>query len=147
MAQPYGECGMSLRTLAFRAKSKIKQGLGISQPSSITQFQGDPSLQNSERTDLHKMFYEHSGPLIHKWVHYLDDYDRFLGKYRGTALRVLEIGVSQGGSLSLWRKYLGRNARIFGIDIDNRCAQFDGRDGCVRIGSQADSAFLRSVFR
>lgn len=58
---------------------------------------------------------------------------------------MLEIGVAQGGSLSLWRRYFGPEALLFGIDIDDRCRQFDKRDAHVRIGSQDDPAFLRSV--
>ena len=58
---------------------------------------------------------------------------------------MLEIGVAQGGSLALWRKFLGDEAVIFGIDIDPKCAAFDGSGGRVRIGSQDDPKFLRDV--
>ncbi len=58
---------------------------------------------------------------------------------------MLEIGVSKGGSLALWRKALGDRATIFGIDIDPKCAEFDGKFAKVRIGSQADASFLKSV--
>ena len=47
-------------------------------------------------------------------------YDRYLAPYRaGTApLRMLEIGVSKGGSLWLWRRVFGERLTLFGIDID-----------------------------
>jgi hypothetical protein len=45
----------------------------------------------------------------------------------------------------MWRNYFGPDAVIFGIDIDESCRQYDGLAGQVRIGSQADSDFLRSV--
>lgn len=130
--------------------SGIKTGLKrrfafLRRPPYINEFEGDVTKEERDRTDLHKIFYDHSGPLIHKWTHYLDIYEQYLAKFRGTEVRLLEIGVSQGGSLSLWRKFLGPQAVIFGIDIDERCSRFDGSDGRVRIGSQADSAFLRSV--
>jgi hypothetical protein len=60
-------------------------------------------------------------------------------------VRFLEIGVSKGGSLDMWRSYFGPEAVIYGIDIDEACAQFDGRSAQVRIGSQDDPAFLASV--
>ena len=47
--------------------------------------------------------------------------------------------------MQLWREYFGQEATIFGIDIDENCAQFDGLAGQVRIGSQDDPEFLRSV--
>jgi hypothetical protein len=96
----------------------------------------------------------HHGRLIHKWEHYLPLYDRYFSPYRDgftgrdgvtRPLRLLEIGVSQGGSLVLWRGYFGPAATIFGIDIEPRCAAFDGEAAQVRIGSQADPNFLAAV--
>jgi hypothetical protein len=98
-----------------------------------------------QQSDLHRLFYTNSGTLVHKWRNYLDVYDRHLSRFRDTPFKMLEIGVSEGGSLAMWRKYFGHDATIFGIDIDPRCAKFDGRDGQVRIGSQADPQFLGSV--
>ncbi len=82
---------------------------------------------------------------IHKWHHYLPLYEKYFEKFRGRPLRFLEIGLGEGGSLSLWRNYFGPDATIFGIDINPSCKDFDGVDGVVRIGSQADDAFLKSV--
>jgi 23S rRNA U2552 (ribose-2'-O)-methylase RlmE/FtsJ len=82
---------------------------------------------------------------VHKWHHYIPLYDRYLGRYRGTPVRMLEIGVNKGGSLQMWRRFLGEEAVIFGIDINQDCAALDGLSGQVRIGSQTDTAFLKSV--
>lgn len=59
--------------------------------------------------------------------------------------RVLEIAVSHGGSLELWRAHFGPTAVIFGIDVESRSP--DAHDASVeaRIGSQQDPAFLRAV--
>jgi hypothetical protein len=65
------------------------------------------SLDSSERarlsaeasSDCAKMFYAHEGRLIHKWLHYLDVYDRHFSVYRNKPVKMLEIGVSEGGSL------------------------------------------------
>ena len=91
------------------------------------------------------IYSSHKGPVIHKWHHYIPLYDRYLNQYRNTNVRILEIGVSKGGSLSMWRSYFGPKATIFGIDIDPRCAAFDGLAGNVRIGSQSDPEFLATV--
>ena len=87
----------------------------------------------------------HEGAVVHKWHHYIPLYDRYLSRFRGQPVRFLEIGVFRGGSLEMWREFLGPEAVIFGIDIDPECAQFDGNAGQVRIGSQDDPAFLNSV--
>lgn len=98
-----------------------------------------------EMSDIERMFWSNTGPVVHKWLHYLPIYDRYLARYRGTDVKMLEIGVYKGGSLHLWREYLGPKATIFGIDINPDCAAFDGIDGQVRIGSQADPVFLAAV--
>lgn len=94
---------------------------------------------------LEELFWTNDGPVVHKWHHYLPLYERYLGPWRGRPLRMLEIGVSKGGSLDLWRRYFGPDAVLFGIDIDPACAALDGHSARVRIGSQADPAFLRAV--
>ena len=96
-------------------------------------------------SDLHRIFYGNHGPIVHKWKHYLSIYDRHLSRYRGSAVRMLEIGVFKGGSLRMWREYLGSSATIFGIDIDPGCKTFDGLHAQVRIGSQDDAGFLDKV--
>ena len=95
--------------------------------------------------DLLEYFTSNSGNIVHKWHHYIGLYDRYFAAWRGRPLRFLEIGVSMGGSLQVWRKYFGETATIFGIDIDPRCARLDGQAGQVRIGSQADPDFLKRV--
>ena len=114
----------------------------------IGRFAGNPAdVPESERNEsaLHRAFYGNSGAVVHKWRHYLALYDRYLARFRGQPVRVLEIGVSKGGSLQMWRAYFGEAASIFGIDIDPRCAVHNGAHGQVRIGSQADPAFLERV--
>lgn len=105
----------------------------------------DVPVAEKTQSELHKLFYNNTGTLVNKWRHYLNIYESHLSRFRHTPFHLLEIGVAQGGSLSLWRRYFGPKAVIFGIDIDDRCRRFDKRDAHVRIGSQDDPAFLRSV--
>lgn len=95
--------------------------------------------------DIEDLFWSNTGTIVHKWHHYLPIYHRYFSQFRGTPVKMLEIGVSKGGSLKLWRDYFGAQAVIFGIDIDPSCATLDGQHGAVRIGSQDDADFLRRV--
>lgn len=95
--------------------------------------------------DLLNIFLEGTERTVHKWHHYLPIYDRYFGHWRGREVRFLEIGVAKGGSLDMWRKYFGPEAKIFGIDINDDCRKFDGVSGTIRIGSQADREFLQQV--
>lgn len=90
---------------------------------------------------------DHDGRIVHKWLHYLPTYEALLGSRRGTPVRFLEIGVSEGGSLEIWRRWFGDEAVITGIDVNPACAERVDPPNRVRIGSQADESFLREVAR
>jgi hypothetical protein len=86
----------------------------------------------------------------HKWSHYFEAYRSVFGPHRAEPMRILEIGVLDGSSLRLWRRYFTHpDTIIVGVDIQPGCAQFDApSDGIrVRIGNQADGAFLKSVVK
>lgn len=97
--------------------------------------------------DLLDIYTSIEGVKVHKWHHYLPLYDRYFSQYRNTPVKFLEIGVNNGGSLQMWRRYLGKDAILCGIDIEPECAKFDGQSGMVRIGSQDDPAFLKQVVK
>jgi len=89
-------------------------------------------------------------PHAHKWTHYFEAYHGIFGARRSEALRILEIGVQTGASLRIWKGYFDHpETVIVGIDIDPSCAELDSpREKVhVRIGNQADGAFLESVTR
>ena len=96
---------------------------------------------------LEKYFRANTGRLIHKWMHYFDVYHRHFERFRGRPVVILEFGVSQGGSLQMWRDYFGPKALICGVDIDPRCARLAGPGMRVFIGDQEDREFLRTVAR
>jgi cephalosporin hydroxylase len=83
--------------------------------------------------------------VIHKWKHYFPIYERHLAPFVNRSVVLLEIGCGDGGSLQMWKRYLGPHAQIVGIDIESRCAEFEDDQIAVRIGSQDDPAFLESV--
>lgn len=102
-------------------------------------------LARETPSDYAELYYAHEGQVANKWHHYLDIYDRTLGRYRGTPVRFLELGVRFGGSLQLWRKFLGPDAIIHGLDIDPKSAIADTPDHKVHIGSQTDTGLLQSI--
>ena len=124
----------------------IRQKLGFPPPVNYVEaYSVDARQAETPAGDLGQIFFAHEGRGVHKWVHFLDLYDRHLSSFRQQPVRLLEIGVARGGSLELWRKYLGPQATIFGIDVDPRCVDRVDPPNHVRIGSQDDPAFLRAV--
>lgn len=114
----------------------------------IARFELDKAAAEARRDPaagpIDKLFHSAAGRGVHKWLHYLEVYDRFFAPYRDHAV-MLEIGVARGGSLELWRRYFGDAATLYGIDIDPECATRVSPPNQVRIGSQADAAFLAGV--
>lgn len=103
-------------------------------------------LENPQMdSELGRIFCSGEGRPVDKWVHYIPIYERYFAKYRGTAFRMLEIGVFKGGSLDMWRSYFGPDATLFGVDINPACADRVTPPNQVRIGSQDDPAFLAGV--
>lgn len=95
--------------------------------------------------DLEKHFRQNDKRLIHKWLHYFDVYDRHFSRFRNKEIVILEIGVSQGGSLQMWKDYFGVKAKIYGIDIDPRCKELEEENIKIFIGSQSDRNFLKEI--
>jgi len=95
--------------------------------------------------DLKTYFKNNTKRVIHKWHHYFDIYEKYFNKYRGKEVVLLEIGVSKGGSLQMWKDYFGSNAKIYGIDINPKCKAFEEDGIKIFIGSQANKEFLNKV--
>jgi len=87
----------------------------------------------------------HTGRPIHKWTHYLPVYERHLARFVNRTSTLIEIGVSKGGSLQMWKRYLGPFAQIVGIDVDPACRELTESQIAVRIGDQGDTAFLQHI--
>ena len=94
---------------------------------------------------LWSIFLTHTGGDVQKWKQYFPAYERHLSRYVNRPVLLLEIGIAGGGSLQMWKKYLGPLARIVGIDIIEGCKRIEEDQISVRIGSQADEGFLASV--
>jgi cephalosporin hydroxylase len=103
------------------------------------------ALRANPPTPVHEAFFQYSSRPAHKWAHYLDIYNRYLDGRRDTSAFLLEIGVLEGGSLDMWRRYLGDKAKIVGIDINPACVERVDAPNIVHIGSQADRSFLEGI--
>jgi hypothetical protein len=97
--------------------------------------------------DLEKFFHANQGGQIHKLRNYFEVYERHFGRYRGTDVHVVEIGVAHGGSLHMWKDYFGPESHIYGVDIQEaaRSLAFEGAE--IIVGDQGDPEFLETLAR
>lgn len=97
-------------------------------------------------SDLRKI-YDKTKYLSIKYDSYFDAYDELLSKYRGTEITLVEVGVFNGGSLFMWREYLGPKARIIGIDLNPSAKMWEEHGFEIHIGDQASEEFWREFFK
>jgi hypothetical protein len=101
--------------------------------------------ESSEENPLWKYFLLNKGRMMLKWQHYFDIYHNHFSRFCGCPVTILEIGIYQGGSLQMWKNYFGPAAKIYGVDIDPRCKEFEEDQIKIFIGDQTDRGFLRSL--
>jgi cephalosporin hydroxylase len=102
-------------------------------------------VSDPEINPLRAYFLANEGRLIHKWMHYFDIYDSHLTRFRGQPVTLMEFGVYHGGSLQMWKHYLGAAARIVGVDINPACKGLEEPQIEVHIGDQEDRAFVTAL--
>lgn len=90
-------------------------------------------------------FLSNDGHVIHKWGHYFPIYERHFARFVYRPVVFWEIGCGRGGSLQMWKRYLGPHAQIIGLDIRPECGDFSEDQIAIRIGDQSDTAFLDNV--
>lgn len=90
--------------------------------------------------------YEASPYLSLKHSSYFQVYEELLSKYKNQKITFVEIGVLNGGSLFMWRDFLGPEVRIIGIDLNPLAKKWE-KDGFeIYIGSQSDEKFWDHFF-
>jgi cephalosporin hydroxylase len=84
---------------------------------------------------------------IHKWTHYFPVYEDLFKRYQNRTCTILEIGCDKGGSLQLWKRYLGPYAQIVGVDINPECKNSEEEQIQIEIGSQSDPEVLELIIQ
>jgi len=77
---------------------------------------------------------------------YFQVYEELLREYRGQCFTLVEIGVLDGGSLHMWRQFLGPKARIIGIEFNSEAACLKSDEFIIEVGDQGNIEFWKSFF-
>ncbi|MEK7802493.1 MAG: class I SAM-dependent methyltransferase [Pseudomonadota bacterium] len=101
---------------------------------------------NTEGVNIYNC-YVNSRYLSIKHSSYFQVYQDLLEEYRGKEIVFVEIGVLNGGSLFMWRDYLGPKARIIGVDLNPLAKKWESSGFEIFIGSQADVDFWHNLFK
>ncbi len=87
-------------------------------------------MHNESIETLHKA---KSGKISDKWSSYLIHYDTLFEPLRNAPIRMLEIGIQNGGSLETWSRYFKKALLFIGCDIDEKCAELSYDDSRINI--------------
>ena len=80
-----------------------------------------------------------------KTTNYFFAYSFLFQHLRGRECTFVETGILQGGSLFMWREWLGPQARIIGIDLNPEAKKWEAQGFEIYIGDQGDPLFWREV--
>ena len=96
---------------------------------------GQPEQQASTtgRPSLYDIHHAHDDFVSDKWTGILIHYERLLKDHRDRDVRLLEIGVQNGGSLQIWAKYFEAGRRFLGCDINPGCGELEFGDPRISV--------------
>jgi hypothetical protein len=77
---------------------------------------------------------------------YSERYYQYFASIKEMPIRLLEIGVYNGGSHKMWQSFFP-NGMIYGLDVDEACKQYNDERIKIFIGDQRDTAFLSEIMK
>lgn len=87
-------------------------------------------MANKLLIDLYK---NNRGKVSDKWSSYLHHYDRLFLSFKDQELKILEIGIENGGSLEIMGKYFSNAKVLVGCDININCSKLSFEDKRIKL--------------
>ena len=82
-----------------------------------------------------------------KWNNYFNIYSHILKKFVKKKIIFVEVGVGNGGSLFMWKKFFGNKARIIGIELNPEAKKLEKSGFEIFIGDQANPNFWKNFYK
>jgi hypothetical protein len=105
-----------------------------------------PEWKNFLHQSLVKSWEDSPYPSI-KITSYFPAYVEMFGHLVNKKCVFIETGILDGGSLFMWRHWLGPEARIIGIDLNPEATKWRGSGFEIFIGDQGDPEFWKTTLR
>lgn len=102
------------------------------------------SASDKDLKDLIDCWQRSPQPTV-KVTSYFPAYAQLFAHLRGTPCVFIEIGILDGGSLFMWREWLGPQARIIGVDLNPEATKWRDAGFEIHIGDQGDPRFWRKL--
>lgn len=82
-----------------------------------------------------------------KWDNYFEIYENILKKFVNKKITFVEIGVGNGGSLHMWKKFFGKRAKIIGIELNPEAKRLEKFGFDIVIGDQSNPIFWKKFYK
>jgi hypothetical protein len=82
-----------------------------------------------------------------KWSNYFDIYEEIFKKYKDKKITLVEIGIGDGGSLHMWKKYFKKDSRIIGIEMNPDAKKLESDGFEIFIGDQSSKNFWKKFYK
>ena len=83
--------------------------------------------------NLINLYNNHTGKISDRWFAYINQYDKIFKPFRDLPVKLLEIGVQNGGSLEIWNQYFPNAIHIVGCDINPKCQELSYDDPKIKV--------------
>ena len=77
---------------------------------------------------------------------YFEVYDDLFFPYKNKKIIFVEIGIENGGSLFIWKKFFHKESIIIGVDANPNCKKLEKYGFNIEIGDQANPRFWTYFF-
>jgi hypothetical protein len=82
-----------------------------------------------------------------KWSNYFDIYEDLFKKFINKKIKIVEIGIGDGGSLFMWKNFFGQKAKIIGIEQNPNAKKLEKHGFQIFIGDQSNPNFWKNFFK
>ncbi len=82
-----------------------------------------------------------------KWSNYFEIYENLFKRFVNKKITLVEIGVGDGGSLFMWRKYFGKKVKIIGIELNPEAKKLEKNGFKIFIGDQSNPDFWKRFYK
>jgi hypothetical protein len=82
---------------------------------------------------LLQIYDAHDGYVCDSWSGTLTHYDKTFQGLRNAPIRLLQVGIQNGGSLEVWGKYFSLGRMILGCDADEKCVALQFADSRIKV--------------
>ena len=91
-------------------------------------------------------FFKNSPKFSIKYDTYFEVYENVFKHYRDRKITFVEVGVSNGGSLFIWKKFFHKDSRIIGIDLNPNAKKLEEYGFEIFTGNQSEKKFWDNFY-